>query len=84
MISSAAELVGWIHTNLPELDEDRYEPWRAEPATPGALTAHIHVRIRTPGRSDVTTSISLTAALITDEPGSAPPRSSSTAPTESR
>ncbi|WP_435591876.1 hypothetical protein [Nocardia sp. bgisy118] len=77
MIANAAELMAWIQNHLPELDEHRYHPWQAEPPVPGALVAWVQVLIRTPGRADALTSITLTAAPIHDEPAPAPPRSSS-------
>ncbi|MFF0532841.1 hypothetical protein ACFYT3_31260 [Nocardia amikacinitolerans] len=84
MIASAAELVTWIRTNLPDLDEDRYHPWQAEPPVPGALWAHVQVRIRTPDRPDAVTSLTLSAAPIHDEPQHRAPHCASAPPTESR
>ncbi|MET8779086.1 hypothetical protein ABZV58_29130 [Nocardia sp. NPDC004654] len=84
MIANAAELMAWIRANLPELDEDRYHPWQAEPPVPGALVAWVQVRVGTPGRADALTSVTLTAAPIHDHPTPASPRSSSAAPTEWR
>ncbi|MGO4612968.1 hypothetical protein AB4305_03320 [Nocardia sp. 2YAB30] len=49
MIGSAAEVVAWIEANLPALDQDRFTPWVTEASAPGALSAHIHVRIQTSG-----------------------------------
>ncbi|MEV5835578.1 hypothetical protein [Nocardia sp. NPDC052112] len=64
MISSGADLLAWIETNLPEVDQDRFGPWRAEPATPTAHTAHISVRIHSPGTADRITTVTLSAAPI--------------------
>ncbi|WP_433204690.1 hypothetical protein ACQP1G_16435 [Nocardia sp. CA-107356] len=54
-------MVAWIEANLPELDEDRHHPWQAIPASPGAVTAGIDVRIHSPGIPDRTTNIALSA-----------------------
>ncbi|MEV0027830.1 hypothetical protein [Nocardia sp. NPDC050793] len=72
MIRSAAELMAWIHAHLPELDEDRYEPWQAQPPVPGALCAWIQVRIHTPGRADAFTRLTLAAAPIPDSDPQSP------------
>ncbi|WP_433622099.1 hypothetical protein [Nocardia sp. CA-120079] len=69
MISSGEDMLAWIETNLPELDEDRFGPWQAVPATPDARTAHISVRIHSPGTADRTTTITLSAAPIDLMPG---------------
>ncbi|WP_433678183.1 hypothetical protein [Nocardia sp. CA-119907] len=61
MIGDARGLVAWIQANLPELDEDRHHPWQAIPASPGALTAGIDIRIHSPGVPDRTTNIALSA-----------------------
>lgn len=70
MIGSGKDLLTWIETNLPALDEDRFEPWHAEPASPTALCAYIHVRIHSPGIGDRVTTVALSAAPITDLPKS--------------
>ncbi|MEV2226358.1 hypothetical protein AB0E01_41855 [Nocardia vinacea] len=62
VIATGQQLLAWIETNLPDLDEDRFGPWRAEPATTaGARTAHIYVRIHSPATPDRTTTIALSA-----------------------
>ncbi|WP_063047940.1 hypothetical protein [Nocardia pseudovaccinii] len=73
MIASGRQLLAWIETNLPDLDEDRFGPWRAEPAaTAGALTAHIHVRIHSPGTPDRITTVTLSATPDSPDAGRAP------------
>ncbi|MFE9322634.1 hypothetical protein ACIHDR_23750 [Nocardia sp. NPDC052278] len=68
MIATGQQLLAWIETNLPDLDEDRFGPWQAEPATtPGARTAHIYVRIHSPATPDRITTIALSATP--DPPG---------------
>ncbi|MGQ4616290.1 hypothetical protein [Nocardia sp. R7R-8] len=64
MITSAAELVAWIETNLPHLDPDRFEPWLAEPPVTGARRAVIEIRIHAPAVPDQVIRVELSAAPI--------------------
>lgn len=63
-MSHARHLVQWIAGCLPCVDEDRHHPWQAEPATPGALVAHIDVRVRVPGCRDRILHLTLSAPLL--------------------
>ncbi|MFD4407715.1 hypothetical protein ACFWPH_33620 [Nocardia sp. NPDC058499] len=58
------QLVQWIQDCLPPIDEDRRHPWLAEPATPGALVAHIDVRVHVPGYTDRATRFTLSAPVL--------------------
>ncbi|MFI6218756.1 hypothetical protein ACIBCD_42670 [Nocardia brasiliensis] len=69
MIGNTTQLLAWIEANLPALDEDRFGPWQAHPATPDAITARVDVRIRSRGVRDRHTVILLSAAPLS---GSAP------------
>ncbi|MFX0575093.1 hypothetical protein [Nocardia nepalensis] len=71
MIASGTALLAWIEANLPVLDEDRFGPWQAAPAAPGAVTADIEVRIHSPATADRVTTIALSASPVTELP--APP-----------
>lgn len=63
-ITHARHLVRWIQDRLPLVDEDRHHPWLAEPPTPGALVAHIELRVRVPGYQDHATHLTLSAPLL--------------------
>ncbi|WP_249645278.1 hypothetical protein [Nocardia sputi] len=64
MITSAAELVAWIETNLPDLDSDRFGPWVVEPPVPGALRAVIEIRVHAPGAADRVLRLEVSAAPL--------------------
>ncbi|MFI6958613.1 hypothetical protein ACIBJI_34745 [Nocardia sp. NPDC050408] len=74
MIGSGTALLAWIEANLPVLDEDRFGPWQAAPAAPGAVTADIEVRVRIHGTAtaDRVTAVALSASPVTEPPEHSP------------
>lgn len=74
MIGDSAQLLAWIEANLPALDEDRFGPWQAQPARPGAITARVDVRIRSHGIRDRHTVVLLSAAPLSSTASTLLPR----------
>ncbi|MFI6213283.1 hypothetical protein ACIBCD_14940 [Nocardia brasiliensis] len=68
MIGDSTQLLDWIESNLPALDEDRFGPWQAQPARPGTISARVDVRIRSRGVRDRHTVVLLSAAPLTGTP----------------
>ncbi|MBF6370281.1 hypothetical protein IU469_31925 [Nocardia puris] len=66
VIDSAVALLRWIEKCLPACDPERFHPWRTDPEVPGALTADIHLTVRSAGRPDRHLDLRLCAHPITD------------------
>ncbi|MEV0684785.1 hypothetical protein AB0I35_13060 [Nocardia sp. NPDC050378] len=81
MITHVGELTAWLQAQIPDLDEDLYEPWNSGTPTTTSLVSLIHLRVQTPFAPDRTTTVVLVAhrsptqetAPHTEPPDSRPP-----------
>lgn len=67
MISSAAALMRWIEAALPDIDSTTFGPWLAQPPTPDAITAVIHVRVESAARPTQSIVVALSACRTTGD-----------------
>ncbi|GEM29123.1 hypothetical protein NN3_01300 [Nocardia neocaledoniensis NBRC 108232] len=78
MITHVGELTDWLQTQIPDLDEDRYEPWNTATPTTTSLVSLIHLRVQTPFAPDQATTVVLVAHRCPTEdtaPDTEPPDS---------
>ncbi|WP_280345620.1 hypothetical protein [Nocardia neocaledoniensis] len=61
MITHVGELTNWLQAQIPDPDEDLYEPWNTGTPTTTSLVSLIHLRVQTPFAPDQATTVVLVA-----------------------
>ncbi|NKX91600.1 MULTISPECIES: hypothetical protein [Nocardia] len=61
MITHVGELTAWLQAQIPDPDENLYEPWNTGTPTTTSMVSLIHLHVQTPFGPDQTTTVVLVA-----------------------
>ncbi|GAD83424.1 MULTISPECIES: hypothetical protein [Nocardia] len=61
MITHVGELTAWLQAQIPDPDDNLYEPWNTGTPTTTSLVSLIHLRVQTPFAPDRTVTVVLVA-----------------------
>ncbi|MEV0334495.1 hypothetical protein [Nocardia sp. NPDC050717] len=78
MITHVGELTAWLQAQIPDLDENHYEPWNTGTPTTTSLVSLIHLRVQAPFAPDQAATVVLVAhrcAAEATRPNTEPPDS---------